>query len=35
MSKIIVEAGRKELQSDKKATAEFKKTVQEAKKALK
>jgi len=35
MSKIIVEAGRKELQSDKKATAEFKKTVQNAKKALK
>ena len=35
MSKIIVEASRKELQSDKKATAEFKKTVQNAKKALK
>lgn len=33
MSKIVVEAGRKELQSDKKATAEFKKAVQEAKKA--
>lgn len=35
MSKIIAEAGRKELQSDKKATSEFKKTVQDAKKALK
>ncbi len=35
MSKIIAEAGRKELQDDKKATSEFKKTVQEAKKALK
>ena len=35
MSKIIVEASRKELQSDKKAIAEFKKTVQAAKQALK
>lgn len=35
MSRIIVEASRKELQSDKKATAEFKRTVQNAKKALK
>jgi len=35
MSKIIVEAGRKELQSDKKAIADFKKAVQEAKKTLK
>lgn len=35
MTKIIVEAGRKELQDDKKATAAFKKEVQEAKKALK
>ena len=35
MSKIIVEAGRSELQSDKKATAEFKKAVQDAKKDLK
>lgn len=35
MSKIIAEAGRSELQSDKKATAAFKKEVQEAKKALK
>lgn len=35
MSKIIAEAGRDELQSDKKATAAFKKEVQEAKKALK
>lgn len=35
MSKIVAEAGRKELQNDKKATAEFKKTVQEAKKSLK
>jgi hypothetical protein len=35
MSSIIAEAGRKELQSDKKATAEFKKKVQEAKKAIK
>ena len=35
MSKIIAEAGRKELQSDKKATAAFKKEVQEAKKELK
>ena len=35
MSTIIAEAGRKELQSDKKATSTFKKTVQEAKKTLK
>lgn len=35
MSKVIVEAGRKELQSDKKAIADFKKAVQDAKKALK
>ncbi len=35
MNKIIVEAERKELQSDKKAIAAFKKTVQDAKKALK
>ena len=35
MSEIIVEASRKELQRDKKAIAEFKKTVQNAKKALK
>jgi hypothetical protein len=35
MSKIIAEAGRKELQSDKKATAAFKKEVQDAKKELK
>ena len=35
MSSIIVEAGRKELQNDKKATAEFKKKVQDAQKALK
>lgn len=35
MSKIIVEAGRKELESDKKAIAEFKKTVQKAKKEYK
>jgi len=35
MSSIIVEASRKELQSDKKATAEFKQKVQEAQKALK
>jgi hypothetical protein len=35
MSSIIAEAGRKELQNDKKATAEFKKKVQDAKKALK
>ena len=35
MSKIIVEAGRKELQSNKKTIADFKKTVQDAKKALK
>ena len=35
MSKIVAEAGRKELQSDKKATADFKKAVQESKKTLK
>ncbi len=35
MTKIITEAGRRELQNDKKATAEFKKTVQQAKKDLK
>ena len=35
MSSIIVEASRKELQNDKKATTEFKKTVQGAQKALK
>jgi hypothetical protein len=35
MTKIIAEAGRKELQDDKKATAAFKKDVQDAKKALK
>lgn len=35
MEKIIVEAGRNELQSNKKAIADFKKTVQDAKKALK
>lgn len=35
MSTIVAEASRKELQDDKKATAEFKKKVQEAKKALK
>ena len=35
MTKIVAEAGRKILQDDKKATATFKKTVQEAKKALK
>ena len=35
MSTIIAEASRKELQSDKKATAAFKKEVQAAKKALK
>jgi ABC-type Zn uptake system ZnuABC Zn-binding protein ZnuA len=35
MSKIIVEACRRELQSDKKAIAAFKKTVQDATKALK
>ena len=34
MTGILAEAGRKELQSDKKATAEFKKKVQEAKRAL-
>jgi hypothetical protein len=35
MTKIVAEASRKELQDDKQATAAFKKTVQEAKKALK
>jgi hypothetical protein len=35
MSAIITEATRKELQADKKATAEFKKKVKEAQKALK
>lgn len=35
MEKIIAEAGRKELQSNKKLTAEFKKTVKEAKKEYK
>lgn len=35
MSSIVAEAGRKELQDDKKATAAFKKEVQEARKALK
>ena len=35
MSKILAEAGRKELQNDKKATAAFKQEVQAAKKALK
>lgn len=35
LSEIVAEAGRKELQNDKKATAEFKKKVQAAKKALK
>lgn len=35
MSKIVAEAGRTELQSDKKAIAAFKKSVQEAKKSLK
>jgi hypothetical protein len=35
MTAIVAEAGRKELQSDKKATAAFKKEVQEAKKTLK
>lgn len=35
MSKVVAEAGRKELQSDKKATADFKKAVQDAKKTLK
>lgn len=35
MSKIIAEAGRRELQSDRKATSEFKKTVQKAKKEYK
>ncbi len=35
MSAIVAEASRKELQADRKATAEFKKQVQEAKKALK
>lgn len=35
MSSIVVEGTRKELQNDKKATAEFKKKVQDAQKALK
>lgn len=35
MTSIIAEAGRTQLQADKKATATFKKTVQDAKKALK
>jgi hypothetical protein len=35
MTKILVEATRKELQSDKKGIATFKKDVQEAKKAAK
>lgn len=35
LSEIVAEAGRKELQNDKKATAEFKKKVQAARKALK
>lgn len=35
MGKIVAEAGRKELQEDKKAIAAFKKQVQEAKKATK
>lgn len=35
MTKIVAEASRKELQDDKQATATFKKTVQDAKKALK
>lgn len=35
MENIIAESSRKELQSDKKLTAEFKKIVQEAKKNLK
>lgn len=35
MTQIIAEAGRKELQNDKKATAAFKKEVQDAKKVLK
>lgn len=35
MTQILAEASRKELQSDKKATAAFKKQVQEAKRALK
>ena len=35
MSSIIAEASRKELQNDKKATADFKKKVQDAQKALK
>jgi len=33
MTRIVAEAGRNELEEDKKATAEFKKKVQEAKKA--
>ena len=35
MTTIVAEASRNELQDDKDATAEFKKKVQEAKKALK
>ena len=35
LSSIIAEASRKELQNDKKATAEFKKKIQDAQKALK
>lgn len=35
MDQIVAEAGRSQLESDKEATAEFKKKVQEAKKALK
>jgi cytochrome c2 len=35
MTQIVAEAGRKELQSDKKAIAAFKKEVQDAKKAVK
>jgi hypothetical protein len=35
MSRIIAQAGRAELQEDKKATAAFKKTVQDAKRELK
>ncbi len=35
MSRIVAEAGRRELQSDRKATAAFKKQVQQAKRELK
>ena len=35
MDQIVAEAGRAQLEADKEATAEFKKKVQEAKKALK